>query len=1729
MRKVGENQQSWKGRAERVVEPVRHRWQTEDADASGKIDAPLRKLRRTLIVYLVVSLAMLSCFVYLLLHAPIKTPVITVGATNYLWPLPPNGWVKEDVDGLASLHGKAIHWKDASKAWQTKSTCLEDLRSQLKESAPLAKRAGAIVLYINMHGAVNEEGEACIVPPAASCVATTQWIKIEELVSTIVSHSPTGVKVLLALDCVHQQVDWNVGQLNNTFVDRLEDWATKSCPESIVLLSACSSDQRSWSGPDLHSSIFGRELRLGLAGEADRVATPSQPGTGNGDGQVSMRELYDYMAVTVDRWTQLHRSASQTPSVSPQNFSDFRVTWALKSGELSRQLASVQHSDLAVSTPSAFEMEELWRSMDELRSMAVYRYDPKGWADLENKLLWLEQLSSSGAGYSEQSFKQVFPSLSVRLRDTLQRAKASIQTNNATAKASILQERAEAVELPSHLPSLALQETLGEMSDLSASGIRARIASAAIDNEQTVSSILASQGLQQQVSLWNEMNFLGLAKKYDCLSNWPDHAAIQDLFELRDQCERLAVQGDVRAHRWIRPLLVSADRERRKAEDQLILGPGDSLLAESSKATWSAFRLALAEIDGGNNSASIRMESALQLRDQGFAEIATLAKWICSPDMAFENLSHWNKSESEDLQAIGGALFTNIGQDVASPFYREELAVQELRRLMANLHELSETLSNVSELGEGKGKQLDELVDQVQRDMDSLKRLVRDHMDRTGRSSAEPARVVREIDTLLTIPFLSLDERISLKKRMHEKLRENVASSSKQQMAAGSKSSSLRSRLTSRGLSESDNTVEKSGAKRVRYAERMRNWGPHPLGELLLLKEGLSIETMSALADSKANDKERELTAMDIGNARLRRCYQSMQFLSPNRVEDWCQSAGVRQTFEVDSSGWTKSSFTEQYERAVAPLCPIPFDANHALMFRRMAFKDLLLWYANRTVDDFYAEASSSSVFGNSSESYFERAANRILDYAGQIPGEAGGILDSDKATRARLQALGPIARNGIRTSAKMGPPGVDTDRIRYEIGVMPSVGTMSDSKQFKLPIPEGLGTLLVRNANGIPTEKRVGVPMPVNGESAYRLTAKQSEGTLSNEAVLVYRGHEYRAPMSVGQGIVVDFKPIHVDWAELALFGDTKRQSSIVFVLDCSWSMGERIPVEAISMKSQSRLELAKESVLRMVAQLASRPDARIGVRLFGHRLGWSRPTDPKTGATTGKTQILTQPNYPDLIPNDLVPSRDVEAILPLGRFTTEMVGGLASKLSKIVPWGQSPLYLSIMESLRDFDADDDSTAKSIVVITDGDNFQFNASDRPGGEPSTITSIEGVYRAWATNKVPLFILGVGVTNPEGAKARKNLVDLAERTNGKYYDIENGSDLLRALSEQTSLGTFGVSRVVSKPKIQDSIPIVEAKLNTSVELKPVAKGPYEVSFQSISKSVQFQGGESLELVLTDDGQDMVSKPFERSSPRAATLSRAGEYGRLIARVHRPTLRKEGVQFPVSIQDPDSHFTPRPSQVWIEITPVILGAESRINTYHFYDVNFEAKTPVPMVVWNASNWPVNATEADVRVWVKYEPTPNLQSIPLEQIARNLQRYSEGIVVNGVDGVKLNINIIANRDNSAGLILQVTESHSERSKGVGSIRVGLETDEAIFPSRVTRHFEPANNIAVHSFEFEGASAEAFLASAASRVCLQTRAASIEGAWQIQTGQPIRVEVNSVPESLPHAILPTSLLPR
>jgi hypothetical protein len=1728
MNKSGERIRSWKGQVPEVFEPPKHRWQVE-VEREPKSAVPGRVGRRTFLLFLACSLGLLAVFVYLLLYVPIKTPLITVAATSYAWPMPPNAWALEDIQAFAALDGKTVRWKDASPAWQNKEAALENLRFQVQDATSLAQKSGALILYLSMHGAVNEQSIPCLIPPQSSPLLSNQWIALDELLAVISREAPPAVEVLVVLDCVEQQVNWHTGMIGNTFVESLEAWSKTVRDSRVSVLCAVAQDQQAWSGPDLGASIFGREFRLGLAGAADRLGTPTSSSGGNGDGAVSLHELVDYLRVQVDQWAIQHRGASQTPQLFPNDVPDFRVGWALTGRELSRQIAEAEARDFVPDSLSAQTQADLWRKLDKLRQAEAYRLDPENWLQLERKLLWLDEISQAGGAYADLASKQLFPELSKRLQQASDRAAELANSHDFFAKSQLLNVSPASGPNYGPLPSLALKELTGELTSSAASDVRRRLLDAIqAGSSETLGQISESLGLSLEANTWTELNFQQLVVKYDCASVWPDRSVIQKSLELRSLCEQLAVLGDVRGHRLRRTGLEATDAVRRRVEDQLFVGA-----SANASLPLAEFEQSLAELAGSPQSLQAQVEDAWGLRDRGLAEISYLAAWICAPATDMVDLGDWRigspvKPDLPNLLLEAESLTSDN-----APFQREQIAMQELLRLIYGLHDLGDLLASADFDGEPDLEPLRESVNNVQRDLDSLFVLVRDHLDRALRQTQSSASLPRSIHALLQLPFLSAEDRLALHRRLEQYYREPspvtppasqptvavIAQSLSVPNAAAQSANSQSVEPQASALQQPASHLATGTSSQSGYSQRLRSWEIHPLSALLGLKEKLLNQNVEALQGLDSSSAEKKLEAVDAANARLRRHYLSMLSFNGRRVADWIRTTGVEQVVAPERSDWFRAGLAEHLARAMLPLCPLRLETYSTAEFRKLSLQDMLLWYAGRTLQDFYADASPSPLEFADSQTFFERATHQSLDFVAAAGGSTTELADVTNALNKRLAILGPLSRNSFQTSVRLGPPRDGSDERALEISLQSALGSSAATAVAGQDLPAGTAVAMVRSSAGVGRGARVAVPIPLGSEGRqFSLLAPLSDDIRSPELLVSYRGHEVRSSLFVGQGIVVDFEPAQYDWAEVILFGDRQRQPSIMFVLDCSWSMGEPIPIEAIGTASQSKLELAKDSVLRMVNQLAARPDARLGVRLFGHRLGWSRPVDETTGLANGKPQILPQPNYPETIPGDVLPSNDVEAIVPLGRFAPSMVGGLSAKLAQIVPWGQSPLYLAMIEAFRDFAADNSTTAKSIVVITDGDNFQFNASNRPGGESGVSTTLADVERAWQNAKIPLFILGVGLSGEDASQTKATLEGLATRTGGSYYDVDNGNELLRALAEQLSTGVYQVGLAESSLSGQ-AASLAEAKLNQPIELIDIQPGAaYKIQFQSLVKSFELQGGESLEMFVREDGQDIIAKPYDLLAPRSAPLVRSGDMQELLARVHRPSLHNGGVTFPISVQDPDLHYTPRPSQWWIEITPLTDQEAVAQSNYVFYDTHYTPKLPVPFCAWHASNWPASATQADVNIWAKYADTPALYSISVQDLQRDSQRYALPNEIPGFPGARLQVQVLSDIAANGAVQIQVTEMHNNQSPGIGSLRVLFENHDWGMPRRIIRRFEPANKIAIHTFEFAPQLASDIFNSPQARIVLSTKSAVLDGAFHVEGGQPIRVEIVPASELLP-----------
>ena len=154
--------------------------------------------------------------------------------------------------------------------------------------------------------------------------------------------------------------------------------------------------------------------------------------------------------------------------------------------------------------------------------------------------------------------------------------------------------------------------------------------------------------------------------------------------------------------------------------------------------------------------------------------------------------------------------------------------------------------------------------------------------------------------------------------------------------------------------------------------------------------------------------------------------------------------------------------------------------------------------------------------------------------------------------------------------------------------------------------------------------------------------------------------------------------------------------------------------------------------------------------------------------GISKKPEQMLRQTDYARPIPDDLRPSEDVESVLPLGRFDSVVAGGVFDLMKTLKPWGETPLYLSSCQAIGEFAADEPGTEKSIVVITDGVNYQFN-SPNPKSRADVMAAIE-------PQQIPIYIVGFGISPAEAAEAAREFGALAEQTDGKYVPVSRRHD-----------------------------------------------------------------------------------------------------------------------------------------------------------------------------------------------------------------------------------------------------------------------------------------------------------------------------------------------------------------
>jgi hypothetical protein len=477
-----------------------------------------------------------------------------------------------------------------------------------------------------------------------------------------------------------------------------------------------------------------------------------------------------------------------------------------------------------------------------------------------------------------------------------------------------------------------------------------------------------------------------------------------------------------------------------------------------------------------------------------------------------------------------------------------------------------------------------------------------------------------------------------------------------------------------------------------------------------------------------------------------------------------------------------------------------------------------------------------------------------------------------------------------------------------------------------------------------------------------------------------------------------------------------------------------------------------------------------RVGLWLYGHRLG--------RRAAGGAVEA--SPNWPPP-PANLRIGDDVDEVLPLVTLDDAVKREFLDRLSRARPWGETPLYLSIIKAMEPFHWRTGSGARHLVVITDGKN-EVSQQERMIVGNQVVEALQSDRRNRGQQAVKLHVLDC--TPGENDELRRLVT-----TNGlgDYIAVDQWQKLEQTLKDALGLAEYELRNT------RDGRTLGPQPLGNPI----IVPGPFVpdlpreyqvrvVDRPGLTAKVKLEGEEALRLLVSRRGPREQLR-FERYEPRGVSLDdRAGLLG--VANVLPPgtaddelrptsfdiaayppqweggaTKGKRPVRFAVAIQDGGEPpgFSPRPAEAWIEIAPRA-GSETSW-PYPFYDRLFEEERPVPVLLCHVPEWPVEAREAEIRLCFKLEPTRPSKELVIGKVETPVDEPQE-IVLAGMPAVRLGVQTA---DEGDGGRLTVIEEHPLGVAAPPWLRI--ETLEP--PDRIVRTFSYGSRSATHEFYFHG----------------------------------------------------------
>ncbi|MCC7335876.1 MAG: VWA domain-containing protein [Pirellulaceae bacterium] len=1447
--------------------------------ATGGASKPIvsRSLVR-LLAALAVLLTTTAALVLYLWNQNSSTPFISIAAIDYEHPWAPNAWAKEDQQRFQSL-AQSSQFKVVVKQEKKDGTWQELIRSELEKITPGGPGGSLLpflfgyrsaIVHLSAHGVLNHDSKPCLLFADADPLDDATWVPLAEVLNAIgeaIGEPTVGAheidtnhraRVLVILDTGKQPPDFRCGLLSSGFIDAARDEIKSLKFKNFAVLLSCDEEQCAWTAPEINGTVFGYMVATGLHGMADE-----RSGSGDGNTRVTVQELADFVTASVDGYVREHRGRVQQPNLvwcGEEQDGDFDLCF--KSSYTSSEVSTEQKKSRMANIK---RLSIAWTEFGEWNQRAP-SYDSWQRAKALARLTRAEQLLWAGSAYQTQFTHEI------DLAERVFSGPANSAWPDAICGSSLVflhrvhgrDPIAERSVLGLSLVSES-QQGPSITNPAAAPGPAAATASPDTDiksdNSDEADGKPASDAVSppptpaQQIIGW--LTFNGQAKEGQPPPERPGlprrSTAVGFVYAwLSDNSQFVNATVLNRFLDWIGPIPdpKSVTREEallRTIQEHLQLTSGWELQAEKELGPlWSQYlqaadacesAIATAEpratqclerhaaqllidlqvvrdrihgcqtdrdasdcaIDLDDLQATAqktrdireRLERAWRLRDELAMELPTLAQWIASPIARLQK----KLPSSSDAWRLSQQLI-------------QELAAIQVQLAAGHVPETTQLEAVEQQLENLVGAYSDSVYYVTDRDAKGQRKSVGNLMLSLG---LRPN----------IYPGLGL----SARGKLHEGLENRYVDLQK---IVGQKK-----------------VPDYSTSELTEGVDRQPVWQPSDLPDDLstsfapLAFTEIAVGRKLSSPQDTAKSARGKLAAV---GAELRDLWKAR----PNQLAENSRSALEAMSSLERSSiaeAEAKLQSAEYHAQLLTHLVPVSGfddfdDTAPAKIANSVCTEQYALWQSRRALLDFWVTPALPEAFMLASSLDWQTVASRtpasgpiklaeqLHQSTAQLASNWGDTLQSlqagkppDDLWRATLSLANfPTGRAWLRLALDGNQSNIrllENDRFQLEMGTG-ALATKADQISIDATdLPEGNHELIAwfrgHTANA---------PIPIYGQDPPVTLAWQAEG-----------------PADTTIRVNVDPKP-----------------ARIVFVLDCSGSMGDR------------RMQTAKDTLLEALRDLSHLPEGRAetAVVLFGHTAEYSKGGADDYSKWPGKKNR---------------PYNDVEVVQGLVSPTPSVISELQDKLANLKCWGRTPLYEAIRQSVDLLIKRHDGFAGDlrVVVITDGDDNVFPYPDGLAGNAKakgaflvpneyihTVQSAIG----FAAGRVSLDFVAFNFKPGVGGDANK-LETMARQTGGKVYQAGD-QDLADQLRNSIARDTYSTRNLTTKRTIGTAI-----RLSDELHVDPSQlPGQFEVQIDNTTarKTVALLGGETIELqyqrqqlglsFLPHDEGDMYPEPGE---------------------------------------------------------------------------------------------------------------------------------------------------------------------------------------------------------------------------------------------------------------------------